>query len=285
MSRLPHLLALGSAAASAAAVILIRQGLRGGDAQTGFGINLVVGVIGVWGALLLAPAQPVSLPGLLLFAASGLVGTVAGRLLRFIGIDRVGASVAAALMSLTPFAAAALAILALGERLTAPVLAGTVVIVAGTVLLSGSGRRVGFRPVDVVYPLLAATCFGVVAVMRKVGVEGTGPVLGFGVNVSTGLAGFTLLTLLTGGWRRLGCTRRSAGYFVAAGVAENASVLLNILALQEGSVSVVTPLQSAAPLFVLVLSPLFLRDVERVTARIVAGTLLILAGVYAITAL
>jgi uncharacterized membrane protein len=50
-----------------------------------------------------------------------------------------------------------------------------------------------------------------------------------------------------------------------------------------GTVGVVTPLTSAAPLFVLVLSPVFLGDVEPLTARVIIGTLLILLGVYAIT--
>ena len=49
--------------------------------------------------------------------------------------------------------------------------------------------------------------------------------------------------------------------------------------------SVVTPLTSTSPIFVLLLSPLLLRGVERVTGRIVAGTVLIVLGVYLITAL
>jgi uncharacterized membrane protein len=39
------------------------------------------------------------------------------------------------------------------------------------------------------------------------------------------------------------------------------------------------------PLFVLALSWLFLRDVERMSTRLVVGTLLIVLGVYLITAL
>jgi drug/metabolite transporter (DMT)-like permease len=39
------------------------------------------------------------------------------------------------------------------------------------------------------------------------------------------------------------------------------------------------------PLFVLALSWLFLRDIERINARLTTGTLLIVLGVYLITAL
>ena len=62
-------------------------------------------------------------------------------------------------------------------------------------------------------------------------------------------------------------------------------MLLGILALRAGTVNVVAPLSGTMPFFVLALSWLFLRDVERIGARLVVGTLLIVLGVYLITAL
>jgi uncharacterized membrane protein len=81
------------------------------------------------------------------------------------------------------------------------------------------------------------------------------------------------------------CRGRSLGYFVAAGIAENTSVFLTVVALGLGTVSVVTPLTATAPIFVLFLSLAFLRGIERLTVRVVAGTVLIVLGVYLITAL
>ena len=57
------------------------------------------------------------------------------------------------------------------------------------------------------------------------------------------------------------------------------------MALGYGAVSVVLPLTAAAPLFVLLFTPLFLRGVEVLTARVAVGTVLIVLGVYLITAL
>ena len=71
----------------------------------------------------------------------------------------------------------------------------------------------------------------------------------------------------------------------ALSVAENASVFLTLLALQAGTVSVVTPLAGTAPIFALLLSHAFLRGVERVTGRIVLGTACVVLGVYLLTAL
>jgi len=95
---------------------------------------------------------------------------------------------------------------------------------------------------------------------------------------------FTAFLAVTGQLRDMSCRGRSLGYFVAAGVAENAAVFLIVVALSVGTVSVVAPLSGSSPLFVLVLSFLFLRGVERLGVRVVAGTLLIVVGVYLITA-
>jgi uncharacterized membrane protein len=52
-----------------------------------------------------------------------------------------------------------------------------------------------------------------------------------------------------------------------------------------GAVSVVAPLQNVTPIFVLFLSIIFLRGIEVLNARVVAGTLLIVLGAWLITAL
>lgn len=270
----------------AVATILIRQGLRGTDAFTAYWINLVVGTVGLWLAIpILAPSERAEPRGILYFALAGLVGTTAGRLLRFVSIEQVGASVSSALINLYPFVAAGLAILLLGEAMTAPILAGTVVIVGGTILLSVSGSILGFRPSQLIFPFMSAVCFGAVAILRKLGLGGAGPILGFAVNVTTALVAFTAFLAASGRLRDLRCERRSLGPLIAAGIFENAGVLCTILALRVGSVSVVAPLAGTTPLFVLALSWMFLRDLESVGVRLVVGTALIVLGVYLITAL
>lgn len=284
MSGIVYALALAGALCAAGATIFIRHGLRDSHVYTGVWINLVVGTVGLWGAVLaMGSLEAVHPTGIAFFVAAGLVGTVAGRLLRFISIEQVGASVASAVINLSPFISTGLAILILGERVTVPILAGTVVIVLGTILLSASGRHLGFRPRQLTIPFLSATCFGVVAILRKLGLSQTGPVLGFAVNVTTALVAFTVFLLLSGNRRALVCEGRSLGYFVAAGVAENAGVFLGLMALNLGSVSVVVPLSGVGPLFVLPLSFFFLKGVDRLSARVVLGTILIVLGVYLVT--
>jgi DME family drug/metabolite transporter len=279
-------LALASALISAGATILIRRGLRHDGPYTAFWINLAVGTACVWAAVVVTGGlgDP-SARGVAFFAAAGLIGTVGGRLLRFIGIEMVGASISAALMNLSPLVSSALAILFLGERVTLPILVGTLVIVGGTTLLSSGGRRTGVRPRQLLVPLLSAVCFGVVAVLRKVGLAGMAPIPGFAVNTTAALIAFTAFLVASRQTGAMACRRQSLVYFVAAGVTENLAVFLIVVALTVGSVSVVAPLSSVSPIFVLVLSFFFLRGIELLNGRIVGGTLLIIAGVYLITAL
>jgi drug/metabolite transporter, DME family len=284
--RTAHLVALTSALLSAGATILIRQGLRTSALYTGYWINLLVGTVALWTAVgLNGGLGRVGSRGLVLFGVAGLIGTVAGRLLRFLSIEIVGPSIAAALTNLHPLVSAALAIALLGERVTLPIVTGTVVIVLGTSLLSVGGQRAGFRPWQIGLPLLSAVCFGVVSVMRKAGLSDTGAITGSAINVTTALVAFTTFLLASGRGYQMACRGRSLRYFVAAGFAENGSVFLNVVALTMGAVSVVVPLYASSPIFVLALSPFFLKGVETLSAKIVAGTILIVSGVYLITAL
>jgi uncharacterized membrane protein len=280
MPQTMHLLALGGALCSAAATIFIRQGLRTSDPLTGLWINVLVGTVSLWAAVLVTggPGR-VSPRGVLFFVFAGLIGTIGGRLLRFIAIEKVGASITAALINLNPFVSCTLAIILLGEHVTWPIVAGTAVIVAGTTLLSAGGKRLGFRPAQLLLPILSAVC------LRKVGLGDTGPIVGTAINVTTALVAFTAFLLASGRSAVMVCRGRSLAHFVAAGLTENAGVFMNVVALGLGTVSVVTPLYGTAPIFVLFLAPLFLRDVEVFSLRVVVGTVLIVLGVYLITAL
>jgi uncharacterized membrane protein len=280
-----HALALAGALCSAAATIAFRQGLRYASTNTGLWINLTVGVVCVWIAIwFTVPVSAMHAEALPFFIGSGLLGTVAGRFFRFKGIETVGAPVAAAINNLNPFISTGLAILLLGEHVTLPILLGTCVIVLGTILLSTSGRYVGFRPVHLVYPFLSAFCFGSVAIIRKLGLSHAPPMFGYAINVTTAFIAFTAYLIASGQLSTMACNGKSLRHFVVAGLGENIGVLCVLIALSLGQVSVVTPLNGTAPLFVLALAFIFLKDVERLTGRLVLGTVLIVLGVFLLTA-
>src|SRR5215468_10879535 len=208
-------LALMGALCSAVATIAFRQGLRYSNTFSGFWINLTVGLVCVWIATLLTvPASAMHTRALPFFIGSGLLGTVAGRFFRFKGIEKVGAPVAAAINNLSPFISTGLAILLLGERVTLPILLGTLVIVLGTILLSLSGKYVGFHARHLIYPFLSATCFGIVAIARKLGLGHAGPLFDSAVNNTAAMVAATTFVLVSGNQGALVCDRRSIIYFI-----------------------------------------------------------------------
>ena len=276
----PHLLALSSALFAASATILIHRGLRGSSFYAGAWINVVVGAVVAWSAAaLLVPIEEYTWRAVPYFALSGLIGTTGGRLFRVLAIQKVGAPAAAAVNNLTPLVASGLAILLLGEHVTAPIVGGTLVIVAGTILLSLSGRYTGFQVRHLAYPFIAASCFGTVQILRKLGLASAGPLLGATINVTAALIAMTAFVAASGNAGSLRCSRRSLLYFIAGGIAENGGVFLLLLSLGFGDVSVVIPLAGTAPLFVLGLAYLFPSDRAKLGWRIVAGVVLIVLGV------
>src|ERR671925_2371542 len=190
------MLALAGALCSAVATMLIQRGLRHANFYAGFWINIIVGMVGLWAVVLLVvPHDDYHWSAVPYFVLSGLVGTAAGRLFRVAAIQKVGAPVAASINNLSPFIATGLAILVLGERVTLPILMGTLVIVLGTVLLSLSGKQVGFRVRHLAYPFLSASCFGVVAVIRKLGLGHAGPLFGSAINATAAMVAATAFVL------------------------------------------------------------------------------------------
>jgi uncharacterized membrane protein len=273
-------MALSSALCAASATILIQRGLRGSTFYAGAWINVVVGVIAAWSAaLLLVRFDTFPWQAVPYFALSGLIGTTGGRLFRVLAIQKVGAPVASAVNNMTPLVASGLAILLLGERVTLPIIGGTLVIVAGTILLSLSGRLVGFRARDLLYPFIGASCFGTVQILRKLGLASAGPLLGATINVTAALIATTAFVAASGNLGSLRCSRRSLLYFIGGGIAENGGVFLLLLALGFGDVSVVIPLAGTAPLFVLGLAYLIPSERSKLGWRIVAGVALIVLGV------
>ena len=278
-------LAFTSALLSAVATVLIRAGLQRYGPFTALWINMLVGTLGLWLAVALTggPGHP-SFRSLAFFMLAGLIGTFIGRLLRFMSIETAGPSISAALVNLNPLVSTGLAVLLLGEHVTLPLLAGTLVTIAGTTLLSLGGRAVGVRPVLLLLPLGSACCFGTVAVLRKMALDGAGVVIGAAANVTMAFVAFTLFLLASRQHDAMRCRGRSLVYFVGAGLAENLGVFLVLVALGFGAVSVVAPLTIISPIFVLLLSFAFLRGLEILNARLVLGTVLIVLGVYLITA-
>jgi len=77
--------------------------------------------------------------------------------------------------------------------------------------------------------------------------------------------------------------RQCFGWFLSAGITVSLAMICIYYALDLGKVSVVIPISSTGPLFSLILTAIFLRDVERVTLRVVVSAAMIVGGVLMIS--
>jgi uncharacterized membrane protein len=136
---------------------------------------------------------------------------------------------------------------------------------------------------DLAYPFIAASCFGTVAIVRKLGLSSAGPLFDAAVNVTAALIASTTFLLASGNLGSLRVDRRSVGWCVGGGVAENSGVFLVLLALGGGDVSVVIPLAGTAPLFVLLITYFLPGQASRLNWRLVLGSVLIVLGVMVLT--
>lgn len=230
------------------------------------------------------------------FALAGVTGSFFGRILIFTSTDTIGAARANAIKSTSPFFATLLAIAFLGEYIELVEAAGTVLMVAGVVLVSVETARVreslaATREAGSLaqfgVPVLAAVAYGSTTVLRKAGMNAWPRAqVGALVGASVGVLTVGAYLLATGRWRVFARIDRAAyGWFVATGVCMSVAWLSLFTALGLGRAVVVSPLKQTIPLFVLVLGAVFIRDLERVTAKLAAGASLVVLGASVLSAL
>ena len=285
-------LALLAAVAIAAQVIFVRVGTEEGDPLDVLAVVLTISTIIVVAiaAALYYPSYRLTTASLLAFAGAGITGTFLGMIAYYGSIQRLGASRTEPLKASMPLYATIFAVVLLGERVTAGNVAGVVLIVAGIALISWESRTnavAGVResPWTLALPLVAAMFFGVEPILAKVGLaEGTPPMVGLAIKTLAALA--ALVGYL--GWRGSlsglrGRVRQNRRWYLAAGVAYTVFLVAFYLGLEAAPVVVVIPIFQTSPLFVILLSAVFLRRMERITPRLVAGASVVIAGAAVVT--
>jgi uncharacterized membrane protein len=262
--------------------VLLMRGMAQSNPLTGMVASLLVGCLVLDGAALLtADFSTVTWQGVGFFAMIGVIAPPVVRYLTYIGIHRVGPAHSDPVRSLTPFFAILFAILFLGETANISIVGGTILIFLGVLFLSrNAAANSKFRKTDLLFPLAAAILAGGVANLRKFG---TGlldsPLIAAAVAATSAVFVFAVFLVGAGKLKDLKVNRSSGIYFLLSGICTSLTDVLDIMILQKGKVSIVSPLLASSPLFVIVLSHFLLKELEKVTAKLVIGALLIFAGV------
>lgn len=282
----PQLIALCAALSYAISGIAAKRGLRYSTPITVTLVSVAIHAVALWIALLIFRGVPeVSWWVLFLFFLSGLLQPVL-RFLTYAGIHLVGAAAGMTLRGSHPLFSTSLAILFLGEPLNLPVIAGTILIVAGVTLISwqSDNRAPSFRWWHLAYPLGAAVLAGVSHPLRRytLGLANEPLYLAAVIGI-VALPWLASATLLPGQKQKPVWDRRALGPFLLAGTFETLGILLVIVALSVGHVVVVSPIVATSPLWIVLGTWLFLRDVERLNWRTVGGAFAVVSGTVAIS--
>lgn len=284
-------LTLLAAGAIAAQTTTLRVGTEGGRSSDALVVVLLVNVAVLVpaAAVLGYPDYHLPLRALGAFAGAGIVGTMLGRAFYFEGITRVGASRAEPVKASMPLHSAILAVLVLGEVLTPQGAVGIVLIVIGVAAISwesaGSRSPGEFRTVELLFPLGGAFFYGIEPVFAKVGfAEGTSVVVALAVKTCAATIAFLAYLRARGTLPEVAELKRgNTRWYLAAGVANTTFLVSYYAALSVAPVVLVSPIMQMSPLLVLAISYLFLKRLETVTWRLVAGALVVVAGGIAVS--
>jgi uncharacterized membrane protein len=222
------------------------------------------------------------------FFLAGAVGASFGKIFYYKGIDKVGASKATSVKNSSPLLTAVLAFLFLGEELTWYIVAGVLLIVLGIGVLTqtassavASAGRVRY----LLFPLIAALCFGINPIFKKAGMTATNlPILGAFITQTTALVfmlAFGRFLAIKPRWERV--PLKALVLFVFAGVTEALGSLFTFYALSYGPAALVSPIWRISPLVTFALARFTLRDIEIVTLRDGFAATLIVLGVFVLS--
>jgi len=280
------LLGLAASFCFAVSMIQINRGVLALDYFRGLLTNLGLNALFLWFYIFLfVDLIELWTSANLIFVLVGIFVPGVARFFMFKGMERLGASITSCLTNSTPLFATLFAIAFLHERPTGTNLLGTLSIVSGIIALSWKGASKTWRTRDLWFPLTAAFLFAARDNLVRFGLlHIDSPILGAAIAAITSFVTMTLIYVAFEERQPLGqCVQRGFALFAVAGFMNFLSYVFAYTALSMERVSLMSPLINGSSLFILPLSVLFLKDVERLTPRKIAAVLLVILGVFLIS--
>ena len=282
----PILLALISSTLFAISILVLHQGLRYTDSESGSLVQIGATTLCYW---LFAPWQVESwywlTPAALIFAIVGLFKPVISANASLLSIHYLGPTPTSTLAATSPLFAAAFGVLFLDESLTIPVILGTMAIMTGSITLSQRGRGTD----RVSWPLWALSLPLLAAFVRATGDGLTKyAMLDLPSPHFAGMVSFTVSLIVAA--TVYGARRRSlpklgrrfgTSWFVLAGTINAIAVYSLNTALQLGDLIVVVPIVSSSPFITLLLSVFLVRR-ESISRNSLLAVFLVVPGVLTI---
>ncbi|MFC1902859.1 EamA family transporter [Chloroflexota bacterium] len=222
------------------------------------------------------------------FSAAGILHYVVGRSLSYNCVQLVGANISNVLRRISPLISLILGLSILGEPFTWKLLAGVLLIVGGLIvtglnpqMLCGKQRLFANIPRKaILLGLGAGLAWGISPILVKMGLESSNsPVAG--VFIAYSAATIVLGISLWNQDRRAtfaDMKKGATGFFLLSGLLSSIAQLMKYIALSMAPASLVVPIFSISPIFVVILSFLFNRKLEVFNAPVIIGTIAVVIG-------
>jgi drug/metabolite transporter (DMT)-like permease len=281
--------ALLSAAASGFSVVIVG---RHSQKSNPFNVSVLISAVGLvilWPlAFVLTDFGTANMEGIALFALGGLLTPGLVRLFYYNGLAKLGTSVNSSIFSVYPLYTALLAVLFLSEILNLQNWIGVVSIVLGVIFVEFTSREAnsGGKSLrkSLIFPVLGGLTLGASAIIRKSALNlFDAPILGVAVAYTFSFLVYAVMLAFSKPTRKALSLKKDLRLFWLAGVGQALSWIFSFYALSLEKVSVITPLLSIEPIFVVLLAYVYLRGTEHVSLKLVASIILTVVGVILVT--
>ena len=280
--------AIGSAVAFGLSAVLARRFMDTIPPESGVLVSIVTNAV-VFGTIAAATALRGALPlihpaSILLFILGGVAGSLVGRNLSYLSIERLGAPLSTTIRLSTVAFTLLFGLVFLKELPRPWQLLGLTVITIGLWICVWSRDR-GGQPArrlvgsGFLLAIAGGAGFAVGDTVRRGALVLTpAPVLGAAVGACAALTGHLLWSRfrISARWPRGELLRRPD--LLGSAACNTIAILLLFVALARAPVAIVSVLYNLQVLVVFIVSPLLLRGQEPITSWLVVGTVLALAG-------
>ena len=249
-------------------------------------VSLLIHSVVLWIAVFATGGIPeVAFAGAVAIATTGLIQP-AIRHFHYTGIHKIGTSRAVTLRNSYPILTVIAGILFLGEPLTLLGMVGTLLVVTGIVLTSWRMDKnvPSFQWAYLFYPVATVLLTTIVHPLRRYALTQSQEPLFFAALVGpVALLSLAVFYVSPACQEKLVWNRRALWPIVLSGTFETAAVLFMLIAFASGPVVVVSPITATAPIWTMILSAIFLRELEKLDFASVIGTISVVAGIIAIS--
>lgn len=284
-------LALAAAVILGSSTVLARKNLREMTPMNGAYITVLVGTLFLWPiGLLVTELSTINLYGVIIFILAGIITPGVLRPLWFTSIKKVGVSINASIIATYPIYSTFFATLFLGETLSVQNGLGIGCVILGVFLIERNskniqdGKKQRYKKSDLIFPFTITVLLAIAQVVRKYGLSVYNePILGVAIGYLVALVLYTFSFKMIGNQQVFSSLRQNIKLLWKVGVGIAVGWILSFYALSLGSVSVITPLLQTDTLFIILLSYIFLKDLEKISYRLAFSALIIVLGAVLLT--